>query len=56
MVDDLKRDLSSEFSTLPDPQPSSIEEKEYLQVYLHIRPFSSAESDNGESQVKRQIK
>ncbi|KAF1375404.1 hypothetical protein PFLUV_G00219780 [Perca fluviatilis] len=28
----------------------SIEEKEHLQVYLRIRPFSSAESDNGESQ------
>ncbi|XP_078129045.1 kinesin-like protein KIF20B isoform X3 [Sander vitreus] len=50
VVDDLKRDLSSEFSTLPDPQHSSIEEKEHLQVYLRIRPFSSAESDNGESQ------
>ncbi|XP_074503155.1 kinesin-like protein KIF20B isoform X2 [Sebastes fasciatus] len=49
-VDDLKRDLSSEFSTLPDPQHSSIEEKEHLQVYLRIRPFSSAESNNGESQ------
>ncbi|TDH01613.1 hypothetical protein EPR50_G00182040 [Perca flavescens] len=50
VVDDLKRDLSSEFSTLPDPQHCSIEEKEHLQVYLRIRPFSSAESDNGESQ------
>uniref|UniRef100_A0A8C3AS47 Kinesin family member 20Ba n=1 Tax=Cyclopterus lumpus TaxID=8103 RepID=A0A8C3AS47_CYCLU len=44
-VDDLKRDLSSEFSTLPDPQ-----EKEHLQVYLRIRPFSAAETNNGESQ------
>ncbi|XP_034407565.1 kinesin-like protein KIF20B isoform X3 [Cyclopterus lumpus] len=49
-VDDLKRDLSSEFSTLPDPQHSSIEEKEHLQVYLRIRPFSAAETNNGESQ------
>ncbi|XP_049455824.1 kinesin-like protein KIF20B isoform X1 [Epinephelus fuscoguttatus] len=49
-VDDLKRDLSSEFSTLPDPQHSSNEEREHLQVYLRIRPFSSAENDNGESQ------
>ncbi|TKS86089.1 Kinesin-like protein KIF20B [Collichthys lucidus] len=49
-VDDLKRDLSSEFSPLPDAQHSSIEEREHLQVYLRIRPFTSAESDNGESQ------
>ncbi|XP_031733804.1 kinesin-like protein KIF20B [Anarrhichthys ocellatus] len=49
-VDDLKRDLSSEFSTLPDPQHSSIEERGHLQVYLRIRPFSSAETINGESQ------
>ncbi|XP_027131334.1 kinesin-like protein KIF20B isoform X3 [Larimichthys crocea] len=49
-VDDLKRDLSSEFSPSPDAQHSSIEEREHLQVYLRIRPFTSAESDNGESQ------
>ncbi|KAK9541299.1 hypothetical protein VZT92_001355 [Zoarces viviparus] len=49
-VDDLKRDLSSEFSTLPDPQHSSIEERGHLQVYLRIRPFSSTETINGESQ------
>ncbi|XP_068575575.1 kinesin-like protein KIF20B [Cebidichthys violaceus] len=49
-VDDLKRDLSSEFSILPDPQHSSIEERGHLQVYLRIRPFSSAETSNGESQ------
>ncbi|KAE8280969.1 Kinesin-like protein KIF20B [Larimichthys crocea] len=49
-VDDLKRDLSSEFSPSPDAQHSSIEEREHLQVYLRIRPFTSAESDSGESQ------
>ncbi|XP_059215489.1 kinesin-like protein KIF20B [Centropristis striata] len=49
-VNDLKRDLSSEFSPLPDPQHSSVEEREHLQVYLRIRPFSSVENDNGESQ------
>ncbi|XP_039995193.1 kinesin-like protein KIF20B isoform X2 [Xiphias gladius] len=49
-VDDLKRDLSSEFSSLPDSQHSSIEEREHLQVYLRIRPFTSVESNNGESQ------
>ncbi|XP_037322202.2 kinesin-like protein KIF20B isoform X2 [Pungitius pungitius] len=49
-VDDLKRDLSSEFSPIPDVQHSSIEEREHLQVYLRIRPFSSEENTNGESQ------
>ncbi|XP_067466947.1 kinesin-like protein KIF20B isoform X2 [Thunnus thynnus] len=49
-VNDLKRELSSDCSTLPDPQHSSTEEREHLQVYLRIRPFTSAESDNGESQ------
>lgn len=49
-VDDLKRDPSSEFCTLPDSQHSCIEESEHLQVYLRIRPFTSAESHNGESQ------
>uniref|UniRef100_A0A668ASG9 Kinesin family member 20Ba n=1 Tax=Myripristis murdjan TaxID=586833 RepID=A0A668ASG9_9TELE len=49
-VDDVKRNLSSEFSALPDSQSSTFEETEHLQVYLRIRPFTSAESDNGESQ------
>ncbi|KAM7408270.1 hypothetical protein PAMA_002125 [Pampus argenteus] len=49
-VDNLKRDLSSDFSTISDPQQSSTEEREHLQVYLRIRPFTSAESHNGESQ------
>uniref|UniRef100_A0A3B4TKT5 Kinesin family member 20Ba n=1 Tax=Seriola dumerili TaxID=41447 RepID=A0A3B4TKT5_SERDU len=49
-VDDLKRVHSSDFCTLPDSQHSSIEEREHLQVYLRIRPFTSAESSNGESQ------
>ncbi|XP_071336035.1 kinesin-like protein KIF20B [Trachinotus anak] len=41
---------SSECSSLPDSQHSSIEEREHLQVYLRIKPFTSAESSNGESQ------
>ncbi|KAK1905084.1 Kinesin-like protein KIF20B [Dissostichus eleginoides] len=49
-VEDLRRDLLSEFSTLPYPQLSSTDEREHLKVYLRIRPFSSAESHNGESQ------
>ncbi|XP_033996939.1 kinesin-like protein KIF20B [Trematomus bernacchii] len=49
-VDDLRIDLLSEFSALPYPQLSSTDEREHLKVYLRIRPFSSAESHNGESQ------
>ena len=32
-------------------QDSSIEEREHLQVYLRIRPFTTTETENGESQV-----
>lgn len=35
-------------------QQSCIEEREHLQVYLRIRPFTSAERNSGESQVKVQ--
>ncbi|XP_064175746.1 kinesin-like protein KIF20B isoform X1 [Anguilla rostrata] len=51
-VDDLKKDLFAEFSAIPSAlaQDSSVLVKEHLQVYLRIRPFTSAESDNGESQ------
>ncbi|XP_045073623.1 kinesin-like protein KIF20B isoform X3 [Coregonus clupeaformis] len=45
-VDDLRKDLSSEFHS----QESYVEESEHLQVYLRIRPFTSTESENGESQ------
>ncbi|XP_026212044.1 kinesin-like protein KIF20B isoform X2 [Anabas testudineus] len=48
-VKDLKS-LSSEYVTLPETQPSSIEEREHLQVYLRIRPFTLGERQNGESQ------
>ncbi|XP_041746481.2 kinesin-like protein KIF20B isoform X1 [Coregonus clupeaformis] len=47
--DDLKKDLSSEFLSI-DSQESCLEEHEHLQVYLRIRPFTSTESENGESQ------
>ncbi|XP_069565449.1 kinesin-like protein KIF20B [Brachyistius frenatus] len=43
-------DRSSVFSTFPDSQQPYMEEREHLQVYLRIRPFTSAESSNGESQ------
>ncbi|AWP14614.1 Kinesin-like protein [Scophthalmus maximus] len=49
-VDQSKGDVSLDSSTLPHSQLSSPEEREHLQVYLRIRPFTSAESTNGESQ------
>ncbi|XP_061601073.1 kinesin-like protein KIF20B isoform X3 [Cololabis saira] len=42
--------FSLESSALADPQHSCMEEPEHLQVYLRIRPFTSAESNGGESQ------
>ncbi|XP_065111308.1 kinesin-like protein KIF20B isoform X2 [Paramisgurnus dabryanus] len=49
-VEDLKRNLSSEFSECSDFQDPTDLEKEHLKVYLRIRPFSAAEIENGESQ------
>ncbi|XP_041646285.1 kinesin-like protein KIF20B [Cheilinus undulatus] len=48
--DDLKRDLSLDFNASSDLQHTNIEEKEHLQVYLRIRPFTSTESVKGEAQ------
>nr|XP_046257693.1 kinesin-like protein KIF20B isoform X2 [Scatophagus argus] len=42
--------LEAEPNSPPESQHSSTEAREHLQVYLRIRPFTSAESDNGESQ------
>ncbi|KAL1257805.1 hypothetical protein QQF64_011049 [Cirrhinus molitorella] len=50
VVEDLRRNLSSEFSECSDFQDLSDLEKEHLKVYLRIRPFSAAEIENGESQ------
>ncbi|XP_042161540.1 kinesin-like protein KIF20B isoform X2 [Oncorhynchus tshawytscha] len=44
--DDLKKNLFSEFNSID----SCLEEHEHLQVYLRIRPFTTTESENGESQ------
>ncbi|XP_030218827.1 kinesin-like protein KIF20B isoform X7 [Gadus morhua] len=50
-VEDLKKDLSMEFSTLPySEQDAVVDVKEHLEVYLRIRPFTTAESDSTESQ------
>ncbi|XP_048126123.1 kinesin-like protein KIF20B [Alosa alosa] len=49
-VADLKKDLLSEFSDMSDGQNSTTEAKEHLKVYLRIRPFTSFETENGESQ------
>lgn len=35
-------------------QDSCTKEKEHLQVYLRVRPFTSAETNSGESQVKKE--
>ncbi|XP_047465927.1 kinesin-like protein KIF20A isoform X2 [Mugil cephalus] len=48
-VDDLRRDLLGEFAALP-AQESVSSQSENLQVYLRVRPFTAAESENGEAQ------
>ncbi|XP_036428902.1 kinesin-like protein KIF20B [Colossoma macropomum] len=50
IVEDLRKDLFVEFSKIPASQGSVVLDKEHLQVYLRIRPFTSTESDFGESQ------
>ncbi|XP_071318051.1 kinesin-like protein KIF20A isoform X2 [Trachinotus anak] len=48
-VDDIRRDLLGEFDAVP-AQDSVQSQSENLQVYLRVRPFTAAESSNGESQ------
>ncbi|KAL7873842.1 hypothetical protein AOLI_G00129130 [Acnodon oligacanthus] len=50
VVEDLRKDLNSDLTEMADAQDSSGLERELLQVYLRIRPFSHAELNNGESQ------
>ncbi|XP_062375903.1 kinesin-like protein KIF20B isoform X2 [Sardina pilchardus] len=47
-VADLKKDLLSEFSDVSENSANEV--KEHLKVYLRIRPFTSFETENGESQ------
>ncbi|XP_053495871.1 kinesin-like protein KIF20B isoform X3 [Ictalurus furcatus] len=49
-VEDLRKDLFTEFSKIPASQEPGSVEKEHLQVYLRIRPLTSTESEFGESQ------
>ncbi|XP_061767460.1 kinesin-like protein KIF20B isoform X2 [Nerophis ophidion] len=46
----LSSDGSSILSESSLSQPSVLEEREHLKVYLRIRPFTAAETQNGESQ------
>ncbi|XP_028975950.2 kinesin-like protein KIF20B isoform X2 [Esox lucius] len=48
-VDDLRKDLFSEFHSL-DPDGTCLQEMEHLQVFLRIRPFTTAENENCEAQ------
>ncbi|XP_060789283.1 kinesin-like protein KIF20B isoform X2 [Neoarius graeffei] len=50
LVEDLRRDLHSDLTEIAEAHDSSCSDREFLQVYLRIKPFSQAELENGESQ------
>ncbi|XP_076834624.1 kinesin-like protein KIF20B isoform X2 [Brachyhypopomus gauderio] len=50
VVEDVRRDLNPEMEELAVSQDSDSLEKELLQVYLRVRPFTPAEVERGESQ------
>ncbi|XP_058476881.1 kinesin-like protein KIF20B isoform X2 [Solea solea] len=48
-VNDIRRDLLSEFTALPAQEGATVQ-SENLQVYLRVRPFTVSERNSGESQ------
>ncbi|GAA6085397.1 kinesin-like protein KIF20B isoform X1 [Tachysurus ichikawai] len=50
LVEDLRRDLRFDLTEIAEAQDSGFLDREFLQVYLRIRPLSQAEIENGESQ------
>lgn len=50
-VDDIRKDLLSEFTERQPKESDVLSQVENLQVYLRVRPNTVTESNNGESQV-----
>lgn len=50
-VDDIRKDLLSEFTARQPKESDVLSQVENLQVYLRVRPNTVPESNNGESQV-----
>lgn len=50
-VDDIRKDLLSEFTERHLKESDVLSQAENLQVYLRVRPNSVTESNNGEPQV-----
>lgn len=50
-VDDIRKDLLSEFTERQPKESDVLSQTENLQVYLRVRPNTITESNNEESQV-----